>query len=282
MRRLAAIGILTATACSGQAREIQRSAMVPHPAPIARTGQPLVGSAEITAGTGAGLALARPRQGDPDAGLVTPRLQADLAGRVRSLALPDLDFGLVYRRSFAAGSRRISQDIPNPDRDAATYGVSMAGSLGTRDPRLRLALAGELTLMSLPFVVFQTSVEDTGTVSQVVVSEETALVPCVAASVIPSYATTDRITVFGGLTARNHPSIDKRTTVVGRDVGGPDAGPLILIFNVGIDVAVSEHLRGAVSVYQVLHGDPIAYSPTFSAHLTVPLGRRSSEGLTRP
>ena len=268
---------LPVLACVPPTSVVKRSAVVPHAAPIARSGQPMGGNlAEIALGTDTLAPTAAPGENDPDAGLVIPRIQTDIAGRLRAGMLEHVDFGFVYRRAFAEKATPVADDLPNPGRDASIYGASFHISAPTRDPGFRIGFATELSVMDLPFVVFESCIENCAGRPTNTIREDRELVLGYAFTLLPSWRV-GRVSFFGGMTMRNHPTIDKKdvvTSFVG-DVKGPTTGPPIFILSAGLEVDIAAGLRAGLGVYQPVPGGPVEYAPTVSASLTIPLYREA-------
>jgi hypothetical protein len=268
--------MVVAGACVPPTTVVKRSAMVPHAAPIQRSGQPMgTNLAELSLGTDTVASASAPDQGDPNAGLVIPRYQSDIADRIRGRTLRDLDFGLVYRRAFAEDATAIASDIPNPGRAATVYGMTIHHSIATSDEHFRLGIAAELSVMDVPYVIFESCIANCEFFDSFI-DERSELVLGGAAALVPSWHF-GRFTFFGGATARNHPTIDKRDvrTSFVRDIEGPTSGSMMLILSAGIEAELGGGLRGSLGVYQPAFGSPVEYSPTINASLTIPLFREA-------
>lgn len=275
VRAVIALTALSWIGCVPPTTIVKRSAMVPYAAPIQRTGQPMGENlAELSLGTDTLAPTANPGEADPDAGVVIPRYQTDIAARVRSRYLDNIDFGLVYRRAFAEAATAADGESPNPGRDASVYGLSFAGSIATEDPRLRFGVAIELSVADLPFVVYESCVANCGGFPIRTIDEKSELVLGYAASFLPSWRL-GRFTAYGGATLRNHPTIDKRDVRMSyvSDMEGPTSGPLVVIVSAGVEAELGSGVRGGLGVYQPAIGSPVAYAPTVSASLTIPLSR---------
>lgn len=253
------------------AYSVRRAALVPHAMPSTSSGHPLERATELSFGAGTLAAPVGPSEGDPEAGLHVPKHQVNAGFRVKPTA--NFDFGVVYERGFNSGSKSLADDQPDvPRGDAAGYGVSMRYSGKTQNDKLRIGMRLDLVSYSVPYVEYRTCVANCTMFDETEIDEGTAIVPGFSFGITPSYRT-GRLTVFGGVTVGNHPTVEKAGMESGYD-GGNDvqAGPLNYVASVGADVALTDNIRASLVVYQPLSQAPVDYGPTLSAGLKIPLG----------
>jgi hypothetical protein len=265
--------LLCAPACTTYS--VRRSALVPHIAPVARSGQPIQGKAEVALGSPTAFSFQTPREGDrANAGLYLPTVQID--GSLRARIGHDLDLGFVWDQGLDDGAVRISDDQPKP-RGGDTYGggVSLFYSAEV-GPAFRLGMAADLLVYSVPVVEHRTCVSNCFEASTVV-TEDRRSVSVLSLGLVPSWHE-GRWTVFGGLTAKNHPTNTKGE--IDSVLSSPDEsdaddirpGPFNLIAAVGAEVELAHGVRGLVQLYQPLTQEPVVYGPSVGVEITVPLG----------
>jgi hypothetical protein len=261
---------------------VRKSALAPHIAPPMRNGQNLLGAAaEASVGASALARTRDPVEGpDANAGLYIPRVEVTAALRKR--ISEDLDLGLLYDHGFRRGAIATSEDQPEP-RNGSVYGGGISGfySVPTGNPGLRVGIGADLLMYSVPYVEYRTCVDVCGGVPYSRVDHDRDSIGVYSLAVIPSYHT-GRITLFGGGTVRNHPTIDKGS------VEGPidplfetddevESGPPNFILHAGLDVELGQGIRAMAIVYQPIDREPVDYGPTLGIGLTLPLGRHKEK-----
>ena len=253
---------------------VRKSALAPHIAPPMRSGQNLMGAAaEASVGASALARAKNPVEGpDANAGLYIPRVEVVAALRKR--ISEDMDLGLLYDHGFRRGAYATSEDQPEP-KNGSTYGGGVTGfySVPTGSPGLRVGIGLDLLMYSVPYVKYTTEVD--GTYTRVEHDRESVGVYSLA--IIPSFRS-GRVTLFGGGTVRNHPTIDKGDIEGGIDPYLSDddeveSGPPNFILSAGLDVELGQGIRAMAIVYQPVDKDPVDYGPTLGIGLTLPLGR---------
>jgi len=271
-RRIAIPLLLCSAACSTYT--VRKSALAPHITPPMRNGQNLMGAAaEAAVGTSAVARASDPVEGpDANAGLYIPRVEVTAALRKR--ISEDMDLGLLYDHGFRRGAIATSEDQPEPN-NGSVYGGGVTGfySVPTGTPGLRVGIGLDLLMYSVPYVEYRTCVDFCGSEPYSRVDHDRDSIGVYSLAVIPSYHT-GRITLFGGGTVRNHPTIEKGS------IEGPldsddevDSGPPNFILSGGIDVELGQGIRAMAIVYQPMDKDPVDYGPTLGLGLTLPLGR---------
>ncbi|HEU5057324.1 MAG TPA: hypothetical protein VFU21_12395, partial [Kofleriaceae bacterium] len=253
---------------------VRRSALAPHIAPPMRNGQNLMGaSAEAAVGASALGRAKDPVEGpDANAGLYIPRVEAVAA--LRKQVSSDFDLGVLYDHGFRRGAIATSEDQPEPN-NGSVYGGGVTGfySVPTGTPGLRVGIGLDLLLYSVPYVEYTTEVD--GSYSRV--DHDRDSIGVYSLAVVPSWST-GRVTLFGGGTVRNHPTIDKGDIEGGVDPlfdedDDVESGPPNFILSAGIDVELGQGIRAMALVYQPIDREPVKYAPTFGLGLTLPIGR---------
>jgi hypothetical protein len=272
LMRIAFLALLaTSAACTTYT--VRKSALAPHIAPPMRSGQDL-GNATAEASFGAS-ALGRtdaPVEGqDANAGLYIPRVQ--MFGALRKRLGDDFDLGVLYDHGFRRGAFATSDDQPEP-RTGSTYGLGVTSFYSIEvDPRFRIGIGGDLMIYSIPYVEYRTCVDFCGDAPYTRVEHDRDSIGVYSLSVIPSWRS-GRLTLFGGGTIRNHPTIDKgQIDDIFDDDDEVEGGPPNFIVQAGIDLELGQGIRAMAIAYQPVDEDPVDYAPTFGLALTFPLGR---------
>jgi hypothetical protein len=263
---------LTSLAASGCAQySVRRAALVPQPTPTMRTGQPMDRVAELGLGMGTVARLAEPREGDSDAGLHIPRVQ--VAGNLRFRPTRNFDLGLIMERAFVGGSTSLADDQPTPEGgDARAFGTSLYYSAATRDAGFRLGISADFLIYSIPHVEYRTCVENCDHVKYTDVVQKRSGVPVVSLGLTPSWHHKGW-TGFGGVTFRNHPTIEKGGTEGFYDTDDLEAGPMNAIISAGVEYHIDSGVRAGLVVHHIIAQDPVSYAPTIAATVTIPLSQ---------
>ena len=252
---------------------VRRAALVPHLAPTPRNGQPLDGRHEVSIGSSTLVSAHAPGEGDTDAGVEIPRV--DLNGALRFRIGDDVDLGFVWDQGLEEGARGIAEDQPTPDNgDVFGGGFSLQYAAPfPAEPRFRIGMTLDLLYYSVPYVEYRTCVE--GCAPMTTIERGRAGIPVISIGMIPSYRF-ERWTVYGGLTARNHPTIERGEIESDLDFdSGSDevsAGPFNLVASAGVDVPLHRSLRASLQLYQAITQTPVAYGPTLAVAVAIPFG----------
>jgi hypothetical protein len=261
--------VAVAVLAMGCTESVRRAALVPHQQPIARSGQPMTSEREVTLGAPTVGSFRRPKE-EPgaNAGVEIPRWHFD--GAVR-YSRGDTDIGFRIDYGLNKGSTQVRSDQPNVDNgDVFGGGLQMHWSTEL-NPKLRLGFGLEVMLYSIPWVEYRTEVN--GLYS--IVNEERDTIAVVGAGVIPSFQAAPNLVLFGGVTVRNHPTIERATTETGVFVGEDEVefGPANLIGHLGAEFTLGNGMRVMAFVYQPAPAAPARYGPTLGINLTIPIGR---------
>ncbi|MBA3394963.1 MAG: hypothetical protein H0T89_20115 [Deltaproteobacteria bacterium] len=249
---------------------VQRSARVFHPTVPLRTGQALTGPVELSFGASNVGDTQKPRPGDAGAGIEVPRHQ--VRGELRMRVGVNGEVAAIHERSI--GSRMYKLDDTQAEiEDGAAIGSggSLRYAVVSADRKLALGLDLEVMLWQLPYVEHRTCVENcpeyepTSTVEHDRASQAT-----VGFGLTPSYRD-GRWTVFGGVFARNHPTIDRKgtelTTENDEDLEG---GRRNVLVHAGFAVRLGP-VSALVLVNQNLTQDPVHYGPGVGLALSATL-----------
>jgi len=258
-----------------------RAALVPHATPLPTDGQPLQGAGEVSLGATNVMDVVTPGAGNPDAGDAVPstQLRGSLSGRINDV----ISLGGVYERGLASGSHAITSSQPPVDNgDVAGYGVNGTFSVPTSVPGLRVGVSVELLVWSVPWVQYTVCVQNClPGPSYAVMDKGTDTVATFALGVIPSYRV-GRLTVFGGATIRNHPTITEKILTDEPGDAEVRGGPFNLTVHVGAAVDLGGGVRASLLLDQTVTADPVSYGPGVAAMLAIPFGGNSAHGRQPP
>lgn len=253
-------------ACVGcSTYSVRRAALVPHMAPVTTNGQPMAEPIELALGTSNLGSAGDPSEGANGDGLYIPRLDVNggLRGRIGNATI-----GLIADYGSGDGAMATASDMPRPEGDTWGGGVMMAYSFG--DGPLRLGAELDLMRYTIPWKESWTCVEDCEYATMPAVRSGKEEVAVIALGLVPSYRS-GRWTIYGGATLRNHPTIDKGD-VIQFEIHDPvTAGPVNVVLSAGAEVTLASTVRAGLVVYQPLGEEPVAYTPTVAAQLTVGL-----------
>ncbi len=268
---LALVGLGTSTGCAVRTR---RAALVPHMVPSPRSGQPIRGGlGQIYLHHSAVTSLRNPREApEANAGVYIPRYQ--IGGGMRFRIGRDFDMGLVMEYGLRQGSIAVAEDVPpRPSRDTFGIGLSFAYSIrATR--RFRIGLTFDPFLYFIPKVEYPaTSCNPPDWVGCVPSDKDTEVVPVLSFSVIPSVLVNRWLVLFGGITVRNHPTIEKEGWDTPWDDQDVEMGPANVTLGVGAEFRVHKRVFFMLQLYYPVTRDPVVYYPVVGAGFQVSFGR---------
>ncbi len=260
---------------------VRRAALVPGLEPSQRTGQPIGDSAaEISAGTSSLVTLRPPSErSGSNAGVAVPRVQS--SGDARLRVTEDLDLGLVWDTGLASGAFKVRDDQPDPDHgNVFGGGVSFHYSVPTAEPNFRLGVAGQLSIYSIPWVEYRTCVAACAGDPFTRVNRSRSRTAVLGLAAIPSYELNEQVTLFSGITLRNHPYVPRESVEVGQESDSKlRAGPFNPIVSVGLEYTLPLGLgpRLQVMVDQPFRNEPVRYGPSLGARITIPFAAAAPE-----
>lgn len=268
MRRFALVLVLLG-ACN--VNRVNRAALVPHMTPTLRNGAPMETPAELSAGASS-LAHTTLGSSDDSAAVEVPGTQVEGAMRVR---VGRASIGLIYAEGLDSGAKPIKDNQPPVEAgNTRGYGFTVSGAIPTGDPRWHVGVNVELMTWSVPYVEYETCVQNCGLGTWTYREEGRASVSQAAIGVLPTYST-GKFNVWGGLSIRNHPTIEQKGVEVGVDFEDEvEEGDFNFMLSAGADVELGGGFRAGLTAYQVVQGKPASYGPGIAAMLTIPLGRR--------
>lgn len=239
------------------------------------SGQPMGDNLLEASVTAEAVAESRPPEaGSSDAGLHIPRYQGrgDLKVRVGR----DTAVGIVYERGLETGSRALARHTPPPEGDTSGAGVSLQHSVASSSSEMRVGLAAEVMLYAIPYAEYA-ACDINCPVPYVVRDHGISIKPVASFAVVPSYRVHPDISLFGGLSLRNHPTIERTGVEVGETLDEDDvsAGSFHFIAAAGIEYAHASGARATLVLDQPLTADPVRYYPAVSVMLSIPLVKQS-------
>ena len=259
-----------ALAGTGCVERVNRAAMVPHATPILANGNPLDTPAEFSAGASS-VAHTTLSSSDESAAVEIPGTQLEGSLRVRLGRYGAI--GLVVAHGLASTAQQIKREQPDVEGTGPLgKGFQLTASIPTGDPRWHVGLAAEFLSWTVPYVEYGVCVENCGGIPWTSIERGEDEVGQAAFAVIPTYRS-GRWNLWGGLTARSHPTIQQKGVESSLDFEGDvEAGSFNTIVSAGADIEFGGGVRAGMTLYQVVVGQPANYGPAVSAMVTIPLG----------
>ena len=260
-----------------------RAALVPRATPRMTSGQPLSGRAQLAVGASSVANLGKPTVGDPDAGIEIPGTQ--LHGDLRAAIGESVSIGVLYEHGLDQGATSLkSTQPPVEGGNVAGYGLSLDVSVKTGDPKFRVGLGVDAIVWSVPYVEYFTCAAGEDCFPYSIQTSGRDLVTTFAASLTPSYRASDDVTIFGGLTARQHPTLEQKGMGMGPlSDTEVESGPLNLVVSGGAEFSIAD---GAVLLSGVAYWDvsrtPAKYKPGLGILLSIPIGKRAPASAQPP
>ena len=252
--------------------QVQRAARVPHATVPLRTGQPLRGPVELTVGMSSASDVIDARRGNDRASVEVPERQARGEFRVRAGRWTEI--AAVTERGFESSSRKL-------DREQASVGPGSPNAFGfavrqalpvTMDRKWWIGLEVELMAWTLPYVEYRTCVENCDSVPYSTVDRDDTSVMTLGLGITPSYRA-GPLSIFGGVFARNHPTIVRKGLEYEEGSEDVENGPLNALVHLGAAYRFNEVLSALAVVSQNVTTDPVRYGPTVGVAISATLGR---------
>jgi hypothetical protein len=258
-------------ACAGCSTFVEhRAALVPHATSVQNIGQPNEWKTSASLAATNVADLQRPGVGNPDAGVAIPARQfrgSFTLGITRNFSL-----AFMQERGLASSAQPIKDTLPPlDDTSLVGTGTAMSYSFATHSP-WRVGISLELMAWSVPYVEYATCVQNCGGSNYTIVTHDTIPVLTAALGVVPSYRA-DNWIFFGGLTVRNHPTVEEKVITNGysNDVEG---GPANATIHAGVAYDASDRVRFMLEMHHTLTSDPVAYAPAIGFGFELGLGPR--------
>lgn len=274
---LIALGLALALAPGCIVYEVYRGARVPRPVPAPVSAQAMTGTVEAGLSAGGFAEASAPAPGESDAGLFLPRMQG--RANLRFEPIEGLSLGLLHERGFAAGSRALVKGTPEPDGDAAGYGASLGYATDVGPGPWSVAMGVDAMLYQIPYIEYRIAFDGNG--EQLFIEEEQGMSqhPVIAFHLLSSYAMSERLAFTGGVTVRNHPTIERTGIELGLDQGwdNVESGPFNVTLAAGVEYTHHSGVRASLLAYQTVIDNPVQYYPALAASISVPLVRKASK-----
>jgi hypothetical protein len=266
---LAAV-VLSAGSASYSTR---RAALTPEVAPPMRSGAPMETKGELAVSLPTALSAGDPKvTSDEPPGLVLPGFQVGAAGRLR--VREHLDIGLAWEQASSNGARAIAPDQPTVDGgDAYGYGINFMATKQVSD-EVNIAFIGELLNYSIPYVEYRTCVDNCDGSPLEEVNRGRTQIPVMTLGVVPNWRVSRNVSLFGGVSARNQPTVDRGGIEIGDDQSSDvTAGDLNVMVEAGAEVTLgTDGLKAMAMVYKNIGGTPLDYPATFAVSLSFGFG----------
>jgi hypothetical protein len=259
----------TLAACSTYAQH--RAALVPHATPIPIDGQPMQAPRELTIGADNLVDITAPKVGDDTQGDVVPAQQ--LRGQLGFRLGRDASMSFIYQHAIAQNATVVSPTSPQiTQATLAGAGAQLAYSIPTGTPGLRVGIAAELVIWHVPWVEFTECVENCSVPGYNYSNTGADDEPTLGFALVPSYKT-GSLTLFGGVTIRNHPTVTQTTVTTLPDSDGDvQAGPFNATVHAGLGIDLGGGVTAKLLVHQTVTRDPVSYGPGVGLMLSIPLG----------
>jgi hypothetical protein len=268
--RIALLCLLLASACGE--RNYNRAALVPRATPRMTSGQPLEGRGQLSVGASSVAHLGDPEVGDnANAGVEIPGTQ--LFGALKGRIGKHATFGVLYENGLDQGAKKLNKSQPDVDGgNVQGYGLSLDIAIPA-DEKWTFGIGLDAMLWNVPYTSYEVF---NGTLT--IRDEGSDTVETFAASITPSYKLDKDLALFGGITVRQHPTIDQKGMDIGTvlDDVEVESGPANYIVSAGVEGALLDGsvLLMAVAYYD-LSRDPAKYGPGMGVMVSLPFGRRA-------
>lgn len=266
--------LISLAACGNY--NFNRAALVPRAVPRMTTGQPLAAQGQLDVGASSVTSLGRPEAGDSNAGIEVPSTQ--LHGGLKLRTGEHASIGVIYENGLAQGAEKLKDTQPDVTGGGVQgYGFTLDVSIPTGNPDLRIGLGVDAILWSVPFVEYLTCAAGESCFPFQIQNKGRDNVGQLAASLTPSYKVSPELTLFGGVTMRQHPTIEAKGTTQDPLFTEPEvqSGPLNFLISAGGEVSFAD---GAVLASGMLYWNatqtPAKYKGGLGVMMSVPLGRR--------
>jgi hypothetical protein len=254
----------------GCSTNYNRAALVPHATPRMTSGQPIEGRGQLSIGASSLAHLGDPQPGDtPNQGIEIPGTQ--LFGNIKGRIGDVFTFGFQYENGLDSGAKKLNKSQPDVDHgNVQGWGVNLDFYIPIED-KWKIGIGVDAMLWNCPYTEYETTqtggitLRDTGS----------DIVEQLALSITPSYKLDDDIALFGGLTIRQHPTIDQKGMGNILDDVEVDSGPANYIIAGGIEASLAKDaiLLSAIAYYDVSR-DPAKYGPGMALMMSLPFGKR--------
>jgi hypothetical protein len=225
---------------------------------------------EIAVGSSSLVRAGAPSDGSGgSAGLYVPRY--DVNGGLRG-RIGDGSLGLFIDSGLSNDAYAVASDMLRPRTSTTGLGVDLAYAVGPGPWRLGIAV--ELIEYIVSYEQTWTCVKNCDLGTAPPSDRGTESIGVASVGLTPSYRL-GRWVLFGSLTVRNHPTLEKSDVVLSYGAYPPhvESGPWNGIAGAGFQVDLAGSLRALVQAYVPFSATPVVYPPTLAAALVLGFGR---------
>ena len=246
--------------------QVQRSVRAPHAAVPLRTGQPLTTPVELTVGASNALDVVKPKLGTSRDAVEVPQHQ--MRGELRFRHAERGELALIHERGIGGTSLKLSP-TQAPVGEGSPHGTGGALRYSfPASPAISIGIEGELISWSLPYVEYRTCTRICDEAPLTTVDHGTANELTAGLGVTPSYQH-GKLTLYGGVFARNHPTVVRKGTEYGSQDEDVSGGPLNVMVHAGAAYRVDPRVSALVQIHQNLTADPVRYGPGVGLGLSI-------------
>jgi hypothetical protein len=251
---------------------VRRTAVVPHPAPPARSGQPLDRALRLSGHHSTVLVAVEPAERpSANSGLYVSRHNAGAGASFR--LGPSLDAGLRLERSLERGAMATGANAEAPGGGATTGSIN-AMFASALDDGFRVAVGVELGVVVARVREEGRCIESCEPSAPAYVVDKRGAAGVASAALIPSYRAGDWVWFASG-TVRNHPT----NTAEDREGAWHDqtsddlrGGPLYVLLGGGVEYRDPSGFTALAQVYQPLSRSVVRYGPAVGLSIGLELG----------
>jgi hypothetical protein len=246
---------------------VQRSARVPRPTVPLRTGQPLSGPIELSAGMSSIGHSKRPEASDPMTALEIPN--ATGRGELRLRFFDNGEVAAIHERALGGATKLDDTQADVTSGNPWGAGAAVRYSINN-GARWSVGLDFEFMRWVLPYTELRRCVENCEGVDTVQNIHSTSTHSTGGLGVTPAYRF-GRVTLFGGVYMRNHPTIDRKgEELTEYNDGDTTNGPANVLVHAGIAFR-HDWFEALVLVNQNMEREPVFYGPSIGFALSATL-----------
>jgi hypothetical protein len=261
-----------------------RAALVPRATPRMTSGQPLSAAGQLDVGASSVASLGKPEAGDSNAGIEVPSTQ--LHGGLKLRVGETAAVGVIYENGLAQNAEKLNSSQPDVKGGGVQgYGLSLDISIPTGNPNFRVGLGVDAIMWSVPYVEYFSCAAGESCFPFSIQTEGRDNVGQLALSLTPSFKVSEDLSLFGGLTVRQHPTIDQKGMEQEPLFSEPEveSGPANVLISSGAELSLANGgLLASGVIYWNASQNPAKYKGGFGLMLSVPLGKRGPPVKSQP
>ncbi len=254
-----------------------RAALVPRATPRMTTGQQLTAPGQLDVGASSVTSLGKPEIGtDANAGIEVPSTQLHGALKLRTGEIAAI--GFVYENGLAQGAEKLRDTQPDVKGGGVQgYGFTLDLAIPTGNPNFTVGAGIDAMLWSVPYVEYFTCAATESCFPFQIQTKGRDNVGQLAISITPSLKVSEDLTLFGGITMRQHPTIDAKGQEQDPLFSEPEveSGPANFMISAGGEVALADGaLLASGMLYWNASQAPAKYKGGLGMMVSMPLGKR--------